>query len=474
MSNALPIQAIKGDLLAAWSRGGAIVSAPPGSGKTTQLPLWLLEPSSVFAMQNTVLTGPIYLLIPKRLAVKLAANQLARNFGEDVGDTIGYQLRNDQKISAKTRITVTTYGSFLRILLNNPDQLGQATVIFDEFHERSVEQDLCYALVNQYVDYFDEHVRRIIMSATLNVDKIASQTQLPLIESEGFSYPVDVHFQKTEVKNSRLVAPIIEAQWQTTDDHLLVFCPGLAEIRQLEQQLAPNIPVLILHGQLSATPNLGDLEKAASTVILATNIAESSVTLPRVHTVVDLGLERFASIHPVTGITELKTRQISQASATQRTGRAGRLAPGKCIRLWSADEHKALVAHQPAEITLADLTDTVMHCLQWGTTREELVWLDQPSASRWQLAVDKLRHWRAIDSDGQLNAHGLAMQKIGLQPWLRHLIAVAQAHENLVGPALLAAHLTTGQPVTYDTQQTQSIRNFSKAISILRPPVHPF
>ncbi len=455
MSSDLPIQAIKDDLLSAWHRGGAIVSAPPGSGKTTQLPLWLMASS----------TSPVYLLIPKRLAVKLAAKQLAHNLGEDVGNRVGYQLRNDQKTSRQTQLIVTTYGSFLRILLNNPDQLTHATVIFDEFHERSVEQDLCYALVNQYVEYFDDQVRRVIMSATLNVEKIIHQTQLPLIESKGFSYPIEISYEKSDIKNSQLIASIIRKHWQNTEDHLLVFCAGLSEIRNIEQQLPPTISVLILHGQLAKTPNLLTLVNAPSTVILSTNIAESSVTLPRVHTVVDLGIERYANTHPVTGITELKTRQISQASAKQRAGRAGRLAPGKCIRLWSIDDQKSLVAHQPPEITYADLTELVIHCSQWGTTLNDLIWLDKPSNARWQLALDKLNAWQALDASGQLNDHGQAMQKIGLQPWLSHLIALAKANNTLESAVLLAAHLTTGQPITYDLHKPQKLANFNQAIA---------
>ncbi len=443
MTDTLPIEEIKTSLLPAWHSGGAVISAPPGSGKTTQIPLWLLEHS-----QQT-----IYLLIPKRLAVKLASQQLARNLGEPLGKTVGYQLRQERQTSAETRLIVTTYGSFLRLLLNDPDQIAHSTIIFDEFHERSVEQDLCYALINQYVELFDSSVRRLIMSATLNVQNILEQTALPLIESDGFSYPVDIQYRKCDVNRPADVGRIIEAQAGNTDHHILVFCAGLREIRQLEKQLGNRQPILILHGQLDKTPNIQTLASDPPTIILATNIAESSVTLPRVHTVIDLGLERYADTNPVTGINTLKTRRISQASAAQRAGRAGRLGPGNCIRLWSIDEHAALIPHQPPQITHADLTDLVLQTLHWGAQRDDLVWLDKPAASRWQLACDKLANWQAITRDRQLTNHGSAMQNVGLDPWLSHLIALAEAEGNLASASILAAYLMTGTPINFDPRQ---------------------
>ena len=454
MSDALPVEAIRQQVIEAWQQGGCIVSAPPGSGKTTRIPLWLLELSD----------QPIYLLIPKRIAVKLAAEQLARNLGESVGQRIGYRLRNDSKASAATRLIVTTYGSFLRLLLNEPDQLAQSTLILDEFHERSVDQDLVYALVNQYHDGLDDSVRRIIMSATLDVAKVSNQLSLPVIESQGFSHPVQIDYQKTDVSRSDQVARLIQRNWQGNAHHVLVFCPGIGEIRAIERNLPAACPVLILHGQLAQAPDLSTLDSAAATVILATNIAESSITLARVHSVIDLGLERYVSLHPVTGLAELKTRRISQASAKQRTGRAGRLGPGHSLRLWSRDQQAELIAHQPAELSYADLTETYLHCAFWGADRTELDWLEQPPNGRWQAAHKRLFNWGAIGANGQISDHGKLMVGVGLAPWLGHFLITAKGFDCLSAAIYLAAHLSSQEPLQYDPFSQRSTRGFKPAV----------
>lgn len=448
VESTLPIQAIQSQLTDAWNQGGAVVSAPPGSGKTTQLPLWLLELSD----------RPVFLLIPKRLAVTLAAKQLAANLGEPLGDQVGYQLRNDAKTGPKTRLLVTTYGTFLRILLNDPDRFTQSTIIFDEFHERSEDQDLSFALVNQYVDLLDNSIRRIIMSATLNTDDIVRQTGLTPIESAGRSHPVNIHYQRKEVTQPDAIAAVIRQAYQQTDRHLLVFLPGIREIRAVETRLSQ--PVLILHGTLTTTPDVKALAEAESTVILATNVAESSITLPGVHTVIDTGLERFAQTHPVTGLTELKTRRISQASATQRAGRAGRLGPGIAIRLWSEDEHLSLAAHLPPPIRECDLTETVLMVAGWGSRLEDLPWLERPPVSRWRLAEQKLMTWGALDGDAQLTPHGQSMLRLGLEPWLGHLLALADPANRLPAAALLAAHISLGRKLDYALLAPQSIEDF--------------
>lgn len=448
----LPIEEIHDSVVAAWRQGGAIIGAPPGSGKTTQLPLWLLEDPG----------SEVFLLIPKRLAVTLAARQLAANLNESVGQRIGYQLRKDAKTSRQTQLTVTTYGTFLRLLINDPDRIAGCTIIFDEFHERSADQDLTYALVNQYVELFDASVRRIIMSATLNVELIAQQTNLPVIESQGRSFPVSVSYTKTDTQRPDQVAALIQRYHHETNDHMLVFCPGLREIRAIERHLS--VPTLILHGTLDATPDLTDLNSAPATVILATNIAESSITLPRVHTVVDLGTERYAQSHPVTGITELKTRRISQASATQRAGRAGRLGPGKAIRLWSDDEQQSLIPHQTPPIRETDLSSLVLLVAGWGTTYNDLTWLEPPPLKRWQIAQEKLREWQALTADADLTEHGQAMLTLGLDPWLAHLLAMARDNDQVTAACLLAAHIIGGQNITYDLFVPQKLNRFPKDV----------
>jgi ATP-dependent helicase HrpB len=350
------------------------------------------------------------------------------------------------------------------MLLHEPDRIEQSTVILDEFHERSVEQDLCYALLNQYVDVFDDQLKRVVMSATLSLDAIVNQTSLQLIESKGFSHPVTLTYRKTDVTKSRELAQFIESSWQNISHHLLVFCPGIREIRRIEQALSNQIPVVILHGQLDKTPNIQLLENSPPTVILATNIAESSVTLPNVHTVIDLGLERFANVNPATGLTELKTRKISKASATQRAGRAGRLGPGNAIRLWSEDQQDSLVSHQPAELTYADLTATVLNCAVWGASLQDLPWLEAPSDNRWKLATETLMAWNAIGKNGAVTEHGKAMLKTGLEPWLGHFMVTAYRADNLPPAAALAASLTYSELDNYDGSHPAPISRLSKSV----------
>lgn len=448
----LPINAIRTPVIEAWHQGGAIIGAPPGSGKTTQLPLWLLDADP----------APIYLLIPKRLAVTLAARQLADNLNEQVGERVGYQLRHDSRLSQHTRLIATTYGTFLRLLINDPDRIAGSTLIFDEFHERSAEQDLTYALVNQYVDVLDDSVRRLFMSATLNVEHIARQTGLPVIESEGRSFPVTVSYRKADVNRPDTVAAIIREQHQRSDHHLLVFCPGIREIRAIERRL--NLPVLILHGTLEAAPDLAALDNAPPTIILATNIAESSITLPSVHTVIDLGTERYAHTHPVTGMTELKTRKISQSSAIQRAGRAGRLGPGQAIRLWSEEDHQSLIPHQTPPIRETELTSLALLVAGWGSTVEDLPWLEAPPLHRWQIAQQKLMSWHALSDNGTLTDHGRTMFSLGLDPWLAHLLSLAQQECRVSAGCLLAAHIVTGQRIEYDLFSPQSLSTFTPAI----------
>ncbi|WP_132701309.1 ATP-dependent helicase C-terminal domain-containing protein [Reinekea marinisedimentorum] len=450
----LPIDDIKQPVLQAWQSGGCIVSAPPGSGKTTKLPLWLLEQSD----------QTIYLLIPKRLAVMLAAKQLAANLGESVGQRVGYRLRHEARVGESTRLIVTTYGSFIRMVLNDTSLLESSTVILDEFHERSVDQDFCYALINEYAEVLDDSVRRVVMSATFNSRKIEEQTGLPRVESDGFSHPLSVSYQKASkdwVSDAAQVARQLHAE---SDNHVLVFLPGLREIRALGSRLASDIPTLILHGQLDKTPDIQSLERAEPTLILATNIAESSLTLPRVSTVLDCGYERCVNTDATTGINQLRTRKISKASATQRAGRAARLGPGKAYRLWSEAEHERLIDHQPPEIEQADLSEHYLLALRWGSPPAELPWPDKPGQHRLTAAQNKLLQWRAIDENNRLTEHGTAMLNTGLSPWIAHLLVCCANHAVAEAGLYLAAHLSLNKPVDYDPVHTSTAHAFSSAV----------
>lgn len=446
MPNSLPIESIKSEVIQAWQRGGCIVAAPPGSGKSTQLPLWGL----------TLPYKKIYLLIPKRIAVKLAAERLANNLGESIGNSVGYQLRHDRNISQHSRIVVTTYGSFLQMLLNNPDSVANSTVIMDEFHERALDQDISFALIQEAIDLLDEPLSQIIMSATLEVNQLKLLTELPLISSPGFSYPVDIQYKKIPTQRYDLFAAEVKKQWTHSSSHILVFLPGLKEIRALERNLDSSIPVLILHSQQSNTPNLSALEHAHATVILATNIAESSITLANVHTVIDSGKERYASTHPTSGLQSLKSRRISQASATQRAGRAGRLAPGTAIRLWSEEEHKSLVPYQPAEITQVDLTLALLQLAHWGTRFDQVAWLTKPDANRIAAAQTACEKWGAIQN-GRLTKHGEDILKTGLDPGLAHFVVLSKASNCVDAAICFAATLSINPELLEDALSRRSL-----------------
>jgi ATP-dependent helicase HrpB len=450
----LPINEIKQPVIEAWKQGGCIVSAPPGSGKTTQLPLWLLKQSD----------QTVYLLIPKRIAVMLAAKQLAANIGENVGQQIGYRLRHDAKISARTRLVVTTYGSFVRMLLNDASLLSNSTVILDEFHERSVDQDFCYALLHEYVELLDDSVKRIIMSATFNSQKLEAHSNLPTITAQGFSHTLSINYRKTSHNWISDLVALIQQLYHYSDHHLLVFLPGLREIRAVSTKLPAAIPTLTLHGQLNRTPDIQSLAEAQPTVILATNIAESSLTLPNVYTVIDSGYERYVNTDLTTGINQLLTRKISKASATQRSGRAARLGPGKVYRLWSEDEQNGLIDHQPPEIALTDISEHYLLALSWGTRPEELPWLDKPRQNRLLAAQTKLQQWHAIDQNNQLTDHGKAMLKTGLTPWIAHLLVSCADKAVLCAGLYLGAHLSLNQPVDYDPLSVKNSNHFDAAV----------
>ncbi len=454
MTTALPVEDIKESVLNAWADGGCIVSAPPGSGKTTLLPLWLLEKTD----------QPIFLLIPKRIAVKMAASRLAENLNEPLGKRVGYRLRREQKTSRQTQLTVITYGSFLRLLINDPDSIAGATVIFDEFHERTAEQDFCLALIHQYFEVFDDSIKRIIMSATLTQNTLANYSRLPVTESQGFSHPLEIEYKKLDLFRFENAAPILLNYWQKTNDHLLVFVPGLKEMRAIERALPDGVPILLLHSQLEQLPNLSQLDWTSSTIILATNIAESSLTIPRVKTVIDTGFERHVTINPITSISELKTRRISRASATQRAGRAARLGPGYALRLWSEDEHNQLIEHQPPEILHAELTELYLLSLAWGCKLEDLRWLDTPTSARIEAAKAKLRHWNAIDNQDELTDHGKLMIQIGLEPWLSHIVTVSKAHNCLTAGVILAAQYSLGTDLEYDPFTLDNLGKLNNAV----------
>lgn len=433
--NALPIDAVLPALRQALSaRHEAVLEAPPGAGKTTRVPLALLD--------EPWLAGQgILMLEPRRLAARAAAERLAAELGERVGETVGYRIRLDSKVGPKTRIEVVTEGILTRRLQDDPALEGVGLVIFDEFHERSLDADLALALtLNGRELLRDTPLKVLVMSATLEGERLAALLDdAPVVRSEGRMFPVDLRwgrpFQPGEFVEPRVLQTVLQALADEPGS-LLVFLPGQAEIRRVAEQLGEALAgrdeVLLcpLHGELELSAQRAAIEPAPPgkrKVVLATNIAETSLTIDGVRVVVDAGLARVPRFDPGSGMTRLETQRISRASATQRAGRAGRLEPGVCYRLWSEAQHEQLPAYGTAEILQADLAGLALQLGRWGVEPGELAWLDVPPAAAYAQARDLLDRLGALNDKGALNAHGQAMAELPAHPRIAHLLLRGQA-----------------------------------------------
>ncbi|WP_027924267.1 ATP-dependent helicase HrpB [Pseudomonas sp. URMO17WK12:I12] len=415
-------------------RHEAVLEAPPGAGKTTRVPLALLN--EAWLAGQTIL-----MLEPRRLAARAAAERLASELGEKVGETVGYRIRLDSKVGPKTRIEVVTEGILTRRLQDDPALEGVGLLIFDEFHERSLDADLALALSLNGRELFrdDQPLKILLMSATLEGERLAGLLDdAPILRSEGRMYPVAMRwgrpFQPGEFIEPRVVQTILEALNDETGS-LLVFLPGQAEIRRVHQQLAdalgdsPQVLLCPLHGELDLNAQRAAIDPAPAgfrKVVLATNIAETSLTIDGVRVVIDAGLARVPRFDPGSGMTRLDTQRISKASATQRAGRAGRLEPGVCYRLWSQDQHEQLAAYASAEILSADLAGLALQLGRWGVTPGQLVWLDVPPAAAYAQAQDLLDRLGALDGEA-LTRHGQAMAELPAHPRIAHLLLRGQA-----------------------------------------------
>ncbi|WP_415759022.1 ATP-dependent helicase HrpB [Pseudomonas sp. LT1P18] len=416
------------------TRHEAVLEAPPGAGKTTRVPLALLN-------EPWLAGQTILMLEPRRLAARAAAERLASELGEKVGETVGYRIRLDSKVGPKTRIEVVTEGILTRRLQDDPALEGVGLLIFDEFHERSLDADLALALSLNGRELFrdDQPLKILLMSATLEGERLAGLLDdAPILRSEGRMYPVAMRwgrpFQPGEFIEPRLVQTILEALNDETGS-VLVFLPGQAEIRRVHQQLADALgestPVLLcpLHGELDLAAQRAAIDPAPAgkrKVVLATNIAETSLTINGVRVVIDAGLARVPRFDPGSGMARLDTQRISKASATQRAGRAGRLEPGVCYRLWSQDQHEQLAAYASAEILSADLAGLALQLGRWGVTPGQLVWLDVPPAAAFAQAQDLLDRLGALDGEA-LTRHGQAMAELPAHPRIAHLLLRGQA-----------------------------------------------
>jgi ATP-dependent helicase HrpB len=419
----LPIaEAIDPMRAALAERGRVVLHAPPGAGKTTIVPLVLLE--------EPWCDGTVLVLEPRRLAVRNAARRLAQLLGEQPGERVGWRMRQDTKVSARTRIEVITEGVLTRRLQRDPELTGVSAVVFDEFHERSLDADLGLALTLEVVDALRPELRIVVMSATLDIDPVAALLDAPVIRSEGRAFPVAVvHVDPAPGTDRRrtaeaAVAPTVRRALAAHDGDVLVFLPGAAEIRRAERSLGdlgPGVHVRPLHG--SMPPAAQDAAIAPSPagsrkVVLSTAIAETSLTIEGVTVVVDAGLRRAPRLDPSSGMSRLVTLSVTTAEAEQRAGRAGRLAPGTAYRLWSRAEDAMHRAHPEPEIEVADLTPLALELAAWGASEGELAWLTPPPTAHLAAARDLLHRLGALDPDGTITPHGRAMAEQPMHPRL--------------------------------------------------------
>lgn len=448
----LPIVDVIDDIRQALSDSDELVlEAPPGAGKTTQVPLSLLDEPWLHGQK-------ILMLEPRRLAAKAAAERMAQVLGERVGETVGYRVRLDTRVGPNTRIEVVTDGILNRLLQSDPSLEGVGLVIFDEFHERSLDADLGLALTLQGRELFSDlrecRLKLLVMSATLNgADVSRLLGDAALISSAGKMYPVDIVYGAPSRFGERIVDRVVSAVLTAIDEQdgsVLVFLPGQGEIRRVHQQLQDRlgdqsgISLAPLYGDLSLQEQQRAIQPCQQNhrkIVLATNIAETSLTIEGVRVVIDSGLSREPAFDPNTAMTRLATVRISKASATQRAGRAGRLESGVCYRLWSESQHNELAAFSAPEMTQADLAPLALQLLNWGVTRlDELSWLDTPPAAAYEQALTLLEQLQAVERvDGQwrITAMGSAMLALSTHPRLAHMMV--KAHE--LGCARLGCEL---------------------------------
>ena len=432
----LPIESCLDAIVAALPPGGTLLlQAPPGAGKTTRVPLALLEAWGGHA-------GTILMLEPRRLAAKAAAERLAASLAEPVGGQVGYRVRFEQRCSAATRIEVVTDGLFLRRLQADPALEGVACVIFDEFHERRSEADLALALVREARTVLAPDLRLLVMSATLNLAPLASQwPEARQVTSEGRSFAVAVSHQAPRPLEplASQVVRALEQHWldqRQAQETVLVFLPGQREIQQCLRALeardwAQDLELCPLHGNLPLVAQgqaLAGARRQAGKVVLASGIAESSLTLQGVTLVIDSGLSRRNRFDPRTGMDALVTGPASQASAEQRRGRAGRLGPGRCVRLWSAADQQGRPAFDPPELLEVDPAPLVLQLAQWGAgLGEALPWLDPPPRANLQEGQALLQTLGAVDGAGALTGHGRQLAGLGVHPRLGQLLLRSRA-----------------------------------------------
>ncbi len=459
----LPIEAVMPQLLTAVKhQNQVILKAAPGAGKSTYFPLQLI--------QNQVVTGKVIMLEPRRLAARNIARYLAEQLGEQVGQRVGYRVRGETKVSASTQLEIVTEGVMTRMIQNDPELDGVDLLIFDEFHERSIHADTALALSLEVQEALRDDLKLVVMSATL--DQEALQSLLPeacYIESEGRSFAVETRYAPLTANDhlSTVMAKNIESLMNKESGSLLAFLPGVAAIKQVQERLShlpDDVEVCPLYGQLSFTEQqkaISPAEKGKRKVVLATNIAETSLTIEGIRLVVDSGLERVARFDLKNGLTRLEQTRIAQSSAIQRAGRAGRIEEGICVRLYSESQLKQQPQVPQPEILHSDLASLVMELAFWGTTDiHELKWLDIPSAAALRQAKQLLFSLGLITEQGQLTAEGKQAHDLGVEPRAAAMLIKSQSHSDKMVNVALAAVALIEEPERNTTNIAHSLHRW--------------
>jgi ATP-dependent helicase HrpB len=444
----LPIDVVLDDLARTLqSRNAAVLVAPPGAGKTTRVPLALLD--ELWARGKKIIV-----LEPRRIAARASAERMAKTLGERAGETVGYRVRFGSKVSRATRIEVVTEGIFSRQILDDPELNGVAAVLFDEFHERSLDADLGLALARDAQTGLREDLRLLVMSATLDGARVAKLLgDAPVVESEGRAFPVETRYlsRKPDMPLERQMADSIAQALRADPGSVLAFLPGAAEIRRTQNFLEERVKdaateIVPLFGALDASMQdraIAPAPKGQRKVVLATSIAETSLTIEGVRIVVDSGLARVPRYEPDIGLTRLETVRASRAAVDQRRGRAGRTEPGICYRLWDEPQTASLAAYTQPEILSADLSSLVLDLAQWGVSDPAtLSFLDPPPAAALKEGKSLLEELGALDADGRITAEGRKLRALALPPRLARMIVDSDRFGSGENAAEIAAILT--------------------------------
>ena len=408
-----------------------LLEAPPGAGKSTLVPIALLHVSWLKGQK-------ILMLEPRRIAARAVAMRMAALVGEPIGRTVGFRTRLETRVGRDTRIEVVTEGILTRMLQEDSALTGLGCVIFDEFHERSLNADLGLALCIESRENLREDLRLLVMSATLDMKPLVRLLgDAPIVSAQGRSFEVTTHYvpRRNDTHLELQVSQVVRAALHEHAGDILCFLPGAAEIRRVqrtlqESDLDRNVLIMPLYGELEGAEQDAALAPAGPglrKVVLATSIAETSLTIEGIRMVIDSGMRRYSEFDPTTGMSRLVTGKVSQAAADQRRGRAGRLSAGDCYRLWSEGTHASLTPQTPPEILHADLAPLALELACWGTAdANSLAWLDPPPPAPLAQARELLQQLEAIDAAGRITTHGRILAKLGMHPRLAHMRIKAQ------------------------------------------------